>query len=557
MSTVRTSSVCGDDQLRAMLGPRDDALVLETPADDAEVPLSGVHPRRPDASQPTGRAEFDCAHGPFAHYRRSVRWSRDGASTHVDQIVEYRLAIPYWSRLYDPLVRRSLPRGIRPGARPWWTTPDRLSAGQSTMVASMAMFNLVAGLLYGLLTQVLTFIAADLGDGSRSQQTAVLSAVRLGVVVTVVVMLFADRRGRRRIAVWSFAAAAVLTVLTALAPTLWTVAALQLVARNLAIAGLLCVDTIAVEELPPGSRAMVTGLGTLTYGLGAGVIVMTLPLADLGPWGWRLTFVVAGISLPLIWSAARHLPESGRFRRLEASRQSTAGSTPEPASTPESISSPEHAAAAHPGRTESLTAPSGPAAESRRIDPRRFVVIATLFLLFNVFVAPASQLQNDYLRTEREFSGVMITLFVIATSTPGGLGVLAGGRLADLRGRRAAILPGLIGLGIFSAVFFAVSGPMMWATSLLSTLIGGLAVPAMGVIAPELFPTARRAGVRGVITAIAVAGSVCGLMIAGPLVDARGYGFTFTVLAVAPLLAAVLALAIPETRGRELEELNR
>ncbi len=528
--TVRTASACDGEQLDSMLRPRDDALVLEEPDGDV---------RAEPTDAPSGRVGFELEHGPFSRYRRTVSWTRSGTSFDVEQVVEYRLAIPYWARLYDPLVRRAVPRGIRPGARPWWTTPDRLSAGQSTMVASMAMFNLVAGLLYGLLTQVLTFVAADLGDGSRSQQTEVLSAVRLGVVVTVVVMLLADRRGRRRIAVWSFAAAAVLTVLTALAPTLWSVAALQLVARNLAIAGLLCVDTIAVEELPPGSRAMVTGLGTLTYGLGAGVIVMTLPLADLGDWGWRLTFVVAGISLPLIWSAARHLPESGRFRRLAASR--TAGDAGAETTT---------------DTTADTTAGDAPA-ESRRVDPRRFVVIGALFLLFNVFVAPASQLQNDYLRTERGFTGLMITLFVIATSTPAGLGVLAGGRLADVRGRRAAIVPGLVALGVFNACFFAVSGVPMWITSLLGTLLGGLAVPAMGVIAPELFPTARRAGVRGVITAIAVAGSVCGLMIAGPLVDARGYGLTFTLLAVAPLLAATLALAIPETRGRELEDLNR
>ena len=544
---VRTTSVCDDAQLHATLTPRDDALVLETIAADPSGRADPV------GDAPTGEIDFDCAHGPFSDYRRSVRWARSSDGTiAVDQEVEYRLAIPYWARLYDPLVRRALPDGIRRGARPWWTTPDRLSSGQSTMVASMALFNLVAGLLYGLLTQVLTFIAADLGDGSRSQQTEVLSAVRLGVVVTVVVMLVADRRGRRRIAVWSFAAAAVLTVITALAPSLWAVAGLQLVARNLAIAGLLCVDTIAVEELPPGSRAMVTGLGTLAYGLGAGVIVMTLPLADIGPWGWRLTFVVAGLSLPLIWSAARHLPESGRFRRLDATRRSAQVST-EPAST-------------EPAPTE--TAPTGPALldpspaepaqrESRRINPRRFVLIASIFLLFNVFVAPASQLQNDYLRTERGFSGLMITVFVIATSTPGGLGVLAGGRLADVRGRRAAIVPGLVALGVFNAIFFVLSGVPMWFGSLLGSVLGGLAVPAMGVIAPELFPTARRAGVRGFITAVAVGGSVCGLMVAGPLVDAHGYGFTFTVLAVAPLLAAGLALAIPETRGRELEEINR
>jgi hypothetical protein len=40
------------------------------------------------------------------------------------------------------------------------------------------------------------------------------------------------------------------------------------------------------------------------------------------------------------------------------------------------------------------------------------------------------------------------------------------------------------------------------------------------------------------------------------MVDSAGYSTAFTILAVAPLAAAALAFAIPETRGKELEELN-
>ena len=39
----------------------------------------------------------------------------------------------------------------------------------------------------------------------------------------------------------------------------------------------------------------------------------------------------------------------------------------------------------------------------------------------------------------------MISLLLISTSTPGALGIVVGGRWADTRGRRAAIVPGLIG----------------------------------------------------------------------------------------------------------------
>lgn len=512
MARIETVIACTPDELARRLRPRDDVLVREEQS-----------PGQAPAVPPSGSATFAGADGPFRRYRRTIHWDEPGPDGEhpVVQQVDYSLAIPYWAPLYRPLMRRSLPDGPAPGTTPWWSTPDRLSPRQSTVVATMCMFNLVAGLLYGLLTQVLTFVSADLGVGTRSEQTTLLAVSRLGVVATIVAMVIADRVGRRKVAIASFGIAGVLTVATAASPTWGVLGALQLLSRNLAIAGLLCVDTISVEEVPAGSRAMTTGLGTLSYGLGAGVVVMTLRLADIAVWGWRLTFVVAGVSLPLIWHAARHLPESHRFEQMSKS--------PDPAD--------RHV-------------------ESRRIHGGRFVLLAAMFFLLNVIVAPASQLQNDYLRTEHAFSGLLISVFVVTTSTPGGIGVLVGGRLADIRGRRAAIIPGLLATAVFTAIFFSVSGVPLWFASMLSSVLGALAIPALGVIAPELFPTAHRGGVRGVLTGIAIVGSVAGLVFAGWMIDQHGYGPSFQILAVAPLIAAAFALAIPETRGRELEDLN-
>ncbi|MGB6058490.1 MAG: MFS transporter, partial [Microthrixaceae bacterium] len=321
------------------------------------------------------------------------------------------------------------------------------------------------------------------------------------------------------VAIGAFTASALLTLAAALSPNLWSLGALQFLSRNLAIAGLLCADTIAVEEMPPGSRAMVSSLGTLAYGLGAGLVVMTLPLADLGPSGWRLTFLIAGASLPIIWHVRRHLPESHRYTLLESHRSATSG--------------------------------------TRKIRPSRLVLLGAIFLLLNVFLAPASQLQNDYLRTEVGFSGVMISVFVLLTSTPGGIGVLLGGRIADVFGRRWAIIPGLTAVAVFSTWFYASTNWTMWVASLAASVIGGMAAPALGVIAPELFPTARRGTVRGVITGLAVAGSVVGLVVSGWLIDSRGYSVAFLALAFSAVAAAMLAFALPETRGRELEEINR
>lgn len=532
MSHVRTN---GDQaELQALLTPRDNVLVREVPAPGPSGG-DGSNPPPPDAGSVSGCVRFVHAEGPFSHYERTVQWDTSGAGISIDQALRYRFAIPYWGRLFRVPATRALRQGLDPERRPWWAPPDRFTADQARVAAAATLLNVVGGMLYGLLTQVITFVSADLGNGTSGEQANVLAVVRSGIVVTIVVSILADRVGRRRMAIVSFCGAAGITFATALAPTLQLVAGAQFVARNLAIAALLCADTIATEEVPAGSRAMIAGLGTLAYGLGAGIVVMTLPLADLGPWGWRLTFAVAGLSLPLVLHARRHLPESRRFQVMDLDRVSARGD----------------GQSTTPG-----TPPSGNGAGGgdRGTFAGRLVLVGAIFVLMNVFLAPASQLQNDYMRTEAHFSGTMIAVFVLLTSTPGGIGVLIGGRVADVYGRRWAIIPGLSALAVFYAVFFATTNGLMWLSSLLASIIGGMAAPALAVITAELFPTIRRATVRGVVTGLAVVGSIIGLLLGGMLIDRIGYGRAFVLLATTPLAAAAIAFLLPRTHGRELEE---
>lgn len=533
-----------------MIRPRDNVLVSEVPAGEVPVTDGVSHDRNllsaPDGSEASGSITFTADAGPFSSYERTVSWERSGEAVSIDQRVRFRLAIPYWWWLFHLPAARALRDGLDPSARPWWATPDRLSPRQARTVAAVTLLNVVAGMLYGLLTQVLTFISADLGDGSSREQTTVLAIVRSGVVVTLVVSVLADRIGRRRTALLAFYASGVITIVTALVPTLSMVTAAQFMSRNLAIAALLAADTIATEEMPAGSRAMVAGLGTLAYGLGAGIVVMTLPLADVGPWGWRLTFLVAGCSLPLVLHCRRHLPESRRFRIMVAQRDDPEG---------------PGRSATHAGATATsaagATAEASPLAAGRMPTrgrfTRRLVMVGAIFVLLNVFLAPSSQLQNDYLRTRAGFSGTLIAFFVLLTSTPGGIGVIIGGRVADVYGRRWAIVPGLGALAVFYTLFFSSTSTIMWISSLLASVIGGMAAPALAVITAELFPTVRRATVRGMVTALAVVGSITGLLIGGALIEGVGYSRAFTVLASAPLVAAGMALFLPRTHRRELE----
>lgn len=491
--------------LTARLAPRDDALVAES-----EPELTG------SVADGTGEARFTCIEGPFKVYERVASWETGTPGRfRYRQHVRFWPAIPVFAPMFFPLMRHALRDGVPRGRSPIWAMPDRLSAEQSSVVAVMCLFHVIGGVLFSFLTNVLTFIAADLGDGSAGEQSVVLAVARLGVVLTILVMAAADRIGRRRVAIWSAGAAVALTLAGGLAPNLAVLAVLQTLSRNLAIAAMLSADTLSVEELPAGSRAAAQGLGALSYGLGSGLVILALPLADLGANGWRYLFLVALVCVPLLVIAARRLPESHRFLTRDRFKGA-----------------------------------------ARRVDPRRFVFVGALLVLFNVFVAPASQLQNDFLRTDQGFGGSRITLFIAMTSIPGLFGILVGGRMADRRGRRMVIIPGFVATAVFGAAFFATSGVPMWVSAALAAGLGSLSVPALGVLAPEMFPTARRGAARGALSAVATGGSVVGLLGAGLLVDHLGYGTAFTWLALAPLAAAVLALRVPETSGMELETLN-
>lgn len=491
--------------LRARLTPRDDALVAES---DPE--LNG------SIAEGAGEARFGCAHGPFSVYERTATWEPAASGRfRYRQQVRFWPAIPVFAPAYHLLMRHSLRSGVPVRRSPVWALPDRLNAHQSRIVTVMCLFHVIGGILFSFLTNVLTFIAADLGHGSAGAQSVVLAVARLGVVLTIVVMATADRVGRRRVAVWSAAVAVALTLAGGLAPNLAVLTVLQTLARNLGIAAMLSADTLSVEELPAGSRAAAQGLGALCYGLGSGIVILALPLADLGPGGWRYVFAVSLVCVPLLVIAAHHLPESHRFMTRDRFGEA-----------------------------------------ARRVDPRRFVFVGMLLLLINVFVAPASQLQNDFLRTDQGFAGSRITVFIGVTSIPGLFGILVGGRMADRRGRRMIVVAGFVSIAVFGAAFFASSGAPMWLSAALAAGLGSLWIPAVGVLAPEMFPTARRGTARGALTAVATAGSVLGLLAAGLLVDHVGYGSAFTWLALAPLAAAVLALRVPETSGVELEALN-
>jgi MFS family permease len=419
-------------------------------------------------------------------------------------------------------VRSALRHRRPPGSgQPWWAPPDRLTPRQARLMGLLAAASLSAAFANTLFTQTVNFAADGFGIDKTGQGIGGV-VVRLGVVITLPFAIAADRVGRRRMIVLTAWLAPLFCVLGALAPSFWTLVASQSIARPLGLALALLVGVAAAEEMPRNCRAYALSVLAMAGGLGAGLAVVALRLADLGSNGWRLIYVISAVWFVVAWDLHRGLPETERFE----AHQMTVARTGESA--------------------------------ARHLHRGRLALVCTVAVASNVFVAPASFFQNRYLDEVRGYSGGGIALFTICTATPAAIGLIAGGKLADAIGRRAVLLVCLPVSTVFLVGAFTVGGPLMWLGAFLGGITAGLAYPAFTVYRAELFTTGSRGRANGWITAVSLAGSSAGLLAAGVLLDhGWSYGTVMAMMGSGQLIAATIAFfAYPETAHLSLEQLN-
>lgn len=524
VSVLTNDAFVDPDEVAAWIEPRRDLVIEAEP-----IELSS------DATDDAIRQiAFDAIDGPFDHWRRLVTIAvpeEDSGHVRITETIEHHLAVPIWHPLFASPIRRHLRRP--PGSRstnPWWAPPDVLSPRAATVLGLLCVFALVGGYLGTLITQTLTYAAADF-DATTADQGTLLAGVRIGVLLSMVIVATADRRGRRTILAGSLVAGCAITALGALSPGMVVLGTTQTFARSFSTVVALVIAIIAVEEMPAGARAFAVSVVTLTAGLGAGLCVLNLLYIDRAEWAWRVAYLLPLLFVPMCLRLLRRLPETFRFEIHERS---------------------VHAA------DLAATGTRAPAPQRIRIDRHRFALLACGAFCWSVFLAPAAQFLNEFLRTERGFSGVGIALFVLATNTPGGLGIVLGGRLSERIGRRVIGAVGITGGVAFTVIAYLSWGWPLWIASILAAVVGAIAVPALAVYGPELFPTESRGRANGGLQVVGVAGSSAGLLCAGWLADrVGGLGPAIALLAVGPALLVVLVLTrFPETARRELEELN-
>src|SRR5437868_3551010 len=116
MSRVVTRDTVPGERLEAILRPKD-GVVLEREA------ASHI---------------YEAAGGPFETYRRTVTVTpNDDGTAHVEQVVEFTLALLRFSWVVTPLFRAHLRKLEEPARPPWWAPIDRVDPPAARSLGSL------------------------------------------------------------------------------------------------------------------------------------------------------------------------------------------------------------------------------------------------------------------------------------------------------------------------------------------------------------------------------------------------------------------------------------
>jgi MFS family permease len=353
----------------------------------------------------------------------------------------------------------------------------------------------------------------DLGIGLAIMRLASLGALPLTGL--------ADRFGRRKMLLVTVGVGLALTALAAASPSYWWFVAIFACGRPLLSATNGLAQVTAAEQTASADRAKAVALIAAGYGAGAGVVAIVHSLASRTI-GFRGVFVMALIPLallPLLW---RWIEEPDRFTVAAAGSE-------------------------HPFPVLDAVA---------RPFRRRLVVIVVLAFAVSLITGPANSFVFLFAQNFLHQRGTVTAAMVVGAGVAGLAGLLAGRWLADRVGRRLTGALAMVTVALFATLTYTGSAPALLAGYILGVFAASVFAPAAGALINELFPTSVRASATGWSVAAGVLGAVTGLVAFGAVADA---GRRFGVAGLVIFLPAALAMAafwlLPETRGREPEDL--
>jgi MFS family permease len=133
------------------------------------------------------------------------------------------------------------------------------------------------------------------------------------------------------------------------------------------------------------------------------------------------------------------------------------------------------------------------------------------------------------------------------------LGYVTFGFIADSIGRKRTYVAYLLTAAALVPIYGATREPaVLLALGPLVAFFGTGYFSGFGAVSAELFPTSIRATAQGITYNLGRGISALAPFIVGSLAASRGLGAAFSITSTAFLVAALLWIWIPETKGRAL-----
>jgi MFS family permease len=365
---------------------------------------------------------------------------------------------------------------------------------------------------------------------------AMATTVRFGGMLSLLVVFFADCIGRKPVISLTVLAYALFTLFTALSSGVGSFTLFQTCAQIFLVAEFGVAITMIAEEFPDESRGravsalhIVSLIGVTVAGLLYGRFVET-------SWGWRGLYLLGLGPLLFVALLRRRLKETVRFEAVQRERRRAT-------------------------KGYEIRATAGELFRAFTGQYRgRVLLVAALWNSIGLIGGPMISFFSLYARRDHHWKSHQVGFAIIIAYAMGAIGSLICGHLMDRFGRRLTACVFYLGAAASMVVLFtAQSFDVMFGAEIATMFCYQASRAATSAISTELFPTEIRAtGYSLCVQAFGQIGWALAPIIIGLTSKPMGgLGHAAALFAVGPLFGiALIALLVPETLGKTLEELS-
>ncbi len=361
---------------------------------------------------------------------------------------------------------------------------------------------------------------------AESRLGAMLSLIRLGYLLALLMTPFADVFGRRRLLLYTIFGYTIFTGLIAIAPGERTFVAFEIIARAFAGAEAAIAMVIVAEEVDAAHRGWAIGLLSAVSNVGYGLAAIVFAFINVIPYGWRGLYAIALVPLVLIIPLRRVLPESTRFEK-------------------------EKLDGLRPVKIWE------PLAQLYSAYPGRLITMLSIAFLGSMGGNAAGFLFPKFLQEAHHWSPGNVSALVLFGGALGITGSIFAGRLSDRYGRRMMGAAFLLLSPILTIWMYTAAGWSIVPAWILETFFDIAAGMILGAYSAELFPTSYRSTAGSALAVAGTTGGALGLFLEGVLYNFTGsHAHAICYLTVFWMISPVIMWFLPETSGRELEEIS-